>query len=43
MPAVEEIDFVREIQEHSRKYHHLLLSAEEKRKLRNKAKRERRR
>jgi hypothetical protein len=43
MPAVEEIDFVREIQEHNTKYHHLLLSAEEKRKLRNKAKRERRR
>jgi len=43
MPAVEEIDFVREIQEHNRKYPHLLLSPEEKRKLRNKAKRERQR
>ncbi|MGH7773978.1 MAG: aspartyl protease family protein [Candidatus Binatia bacterium] len=42
MPSVEEIDFVQEIQEHNRKYRHLLLSPEEKRKLRNKAKRGRR-
>ena len=42
MPAVEKIDFVEEIQEHNRKYRHLLLSPEEKRKLRNKAKRDRR-
>jgi len=42
MPSVEEIDFVKEIQEHNRKYRHLLLSPEEKRKLRNKAKRDRR-
>ena len=43
MPSVEEIDFVKEIQEHNRKYRHLLLSPEEKRKLRNKAKSERQR
>ena len=43
MPSVEEIDFVKEIQEHNRKYRHLLLSPEEKRKLRNKTKSERRR
>ncbi len=42
MPSVEEIDFVKEIEEHNRKYRHLLLSPEEKRKLRNKAKRDRR-
>jgi hypothetical protein len=43
MPSVEEIDFVKEIREHNRKYRDLLVSAEEKRKLRNKAKRDRRR
>ncbi len=42
MPSVEEIDFVKEIQEHNRKYGHLLLPPEEKRKLKNKAKRDRR-
>ena len=42
MPSVEEIDFVKEINEHNRKYSHLLLSGEERQRLRNKAKRERR-
>jgi len=43
MPSVEEIDFVKEIQEHNKKYRHLLLSPDEKRKLRNKAKSDRQR
>ena len=43
IPSIEEIDFVKEIHEHNRKYRHLLVSPEEKRKLRNKAKGERRR
>lgn len=42
MPSVEEIDFVKEIQEHNKKYAHLLLTDEQKRRLRNKAKKERR-
>jgi hypothetical protein len=42
MPSVEEIDFVEEIQEHNKKYRHLLVSPEEKQKLRNRAKRDRR-
>ena len=43
MPSVEEIDFVKEIQEHNKKYRHLLLSPDKKRKLRNKAKSDRQR
>ena len=42
MPSVEEIDFVKEIQDHNKKYGHLLLTEEQKRKLRNQAKRDRR-
>jgi len=41
IPSVEEIDFVKEIQEHNKKYRNLLLSPEEKRQLRNKTKSDR--
>jgi len=41
IPSVEEIDFVKEIQEHNKKYRNLLLSPEEKRKLKNKTKSDR--
>ena len=42
MPSIEEIDFVQEINEHNRKYRHLLVSQDQKRMDRNRAKRERR-
>lgn len=43
LPSVEEIDFVVEINEHNRKYKHLLVSGDQRRMERNRAKRERRR
>lgn len=43
MPSIENIDFVKEVEDHNEKYKHLLASPDDKRKLRNQAKRDRKR
>ena len=42
IPSIEGIDFVEEINDHNKKYQHLMISDQERRRQRNKSKQERR-